>query len=272
MKITFLTDNYVDAAGLKAEHGFSCYIEYKDTKILFDTGTTMTAVENAKQIFRELPKADFAVLSHGHYDHTGGLQYSFDEIHQITNKIYCHKYIFDNHLKESKYGYQFIGFEVDKEKFNDKFELIQNEEFTEIKENIYLSGTVKRYFEFNADLKLIAKINGEYIKDPFRDEQYLIIDDNGLIIISGCSHSGIINIIEHAKHLFPGEKIKAVIGGFHLFRSTKEQMDETIDYFKQNNVEKIITGHCTGLNGLFAFNRNFPDNFIPIKVGLNLEL
>ena len=272
MKITFLTDNYVDMAKLKAEHGFSCLIEYNDTVILFDTGATDTAVENAKVIFDKLPKADFAVLSHGHYDHAGGLKYSLDEIAEITNKIYCHEYIFDNHLKETENGHIFIGMEVNQSKFNNKFELIQNKNFTEISKNIYLSGTVKRFKNFNADLKLIAEINGKYIKDPFRDEQYLIIDDDGLVIISGCSHSGIMNIIEHAKSLLPNKKIKAVIGGFHLFRSTDEQMKETINYFKENNVEKIITGHCTGLKGLFEFNRHFPDRLIPIKVGLNINL
>jgi 7,8-dihydropterin-6-yl-methyl-4-(beta-D-ribofuranosyl)aminobenzene 5'-phosphate synthase len=272
MKITFLTDNYVDMAYLKAEHGFSCFIEYENTKILFDTGATTTTVENSKVIFGKLPKADFAILSHGHYDHTGGLKYSLEDISKITNKIYCHKFIFDNHLKETKNGYKYIGMETDNNQFRKKIDLIQNENFTEIKKNIYLSGTVERYVEFNADEKLIAEIEGKFIKDPFRDEQFLIIDDNGLVIISGCSHSGIMNIIEHAKKLIPGKKVKAVIGGFHLFRSTEEQLKETIDYFKENKIEKIITGHCTGLKGLFAFHIHFQKNLIPVKVGLTVEI
>ncbi len=272
MKITFLTDNYVDKAGLKAEHGFSCFIKFGEISILFDTGATNTASENAKAIFGKLPKADFAVLSHGHYDHTGGLKYSLDDISEITNKVYCHEYIFDEHLKESQNGYEYIGIDIDKNKFNKKMKFILNRDFTEIAKNVYLSGTVRRYMNFNADEKLIVRIDDKYLKDPFRDEQYLILEDDGLVIISGCSHSGIMNIVEHAKTLLPNKKIKAVIGGFHLFRSTDEQLEETINYFKENKVEKIITGHCTGLKGLFAFNKHFADDLIPVKVGLSIDL
>lgn len=270
MKITFLTDNYVDAPALKAEHGFSCLIETDQHRILFDTGQTETMAHNLSVLFDQLPIVDGLVLSHGHYDHTGGMTHSLETIKKMTHTLYCHEYIYDQHLKGSSSEYEYIGMDISLKSSGLKF--IQNIEKTEIFENIFLSGTVERAEVFNADAKLFAEIDGCCIKDPFRDEQYLIIDDGGLVIITGCSHSGIINIIEHARGLFPEKQVRAVVGGFHLFRCEPEQMDQVVQYFESSDIEQIVTGHCTGLNGLFALKNALGNKVIPIKVGLQIEL
>lgn len=272
MKITFLTDNYVDTPSLKAEHGFSCLIEFEQYRILFDTGQTDTMVHNMKVIFGDLPKLDGLVLSHGHYDHTGGLSNNFEDIMSMTKRVFCHEYIFENHLKQNNGQHEYIGMTVDLSLGSGCFEFIQNNKFVNIFDHVYLSGSIKRSISFNADEQLYAEVDGKCIKDPFRDEQYMIIEDNGLVIITGCSHSGIINIIKHAKTLFPHRHIRAVVGGFHLFRCNQKQMDETVNFLKNENIDTIITGHCTGLSGLFALKEMMGNKIIPIKVGLEILL
>lgn len=251
MRITILADNYVDKACLVAEHGFSCLIETGAKKILFDTG--QGALLNNMQVLGITEKIDMIILSHGHYDHTGGLASYLKELSGYSHNIYASRYIFDNHLKKHNDNYSYIGIDSDKAELEQKFNLILNDAFTEIDNNIFLSGSVKRYEDFDADKLLYAEINGKKERDLFRDEQYLAVKEgDNLHIITGCTHCGASNLIKDVNEKFPDLSFLSLSGGLHMFRSDPEQISDVVKVMELANIEKILTGHCTGLDASMA--------------------
>lgn len=185
LEITVLSDNYVDKPMLVAEHGFSCFVEYNGLNILFDMGQKFSLSNNFTRLCKNR-KIDFAVLSHGHYDHFDGLKY-FD-IQSLD--IYTHSKVFIEHLRKSNDNFEFIG--VDKSVKNDKrYKFILNEDIVEIKKGVFLSGTINRINDFNLDKNLYLRKGDSILKDNFPDEQYMVVKtEKGIIIFTGCSHCG----------------------------------------------------------------------------------
>ncbi|MCX8085219.1 MAG: MBL fold metallo-hydrolase [Calditerrivibrio sp.] len=265
MKISFLVDNYLDKAGFYAEHGFACVLEVFDKVILFDTGQTDIIIKNANKLNLDFKEIDFIVLSHGHYDHTGGLKYL-----NIDKKICCHEKISVDHLKLDNVSYVYIGIDKDFYKSN-LSRFVFNTEKTQLSNNIFLSGDIFRFQLFNSDTNLFTYSHSSFVKDTFPDEQYLIIQEpDGYNIITGCSHAGIINIIKDFLSKFGNQKIKSLIGGFHLFKSNQEELIMVTDFIKSIDIKYIITGHCTGLDAIFHFKNELKDRVIPIKTGNTL--
>lgn len=271
MKITIIADNYVDKTSYLAEHGFSCFIETSDYDILFDTGQGDAFINNLKLL--QIKHADFLVLSHGHYDHTGGLSHHLYDCAAIVDEIYASRYIFDNHLKlEGDHDYNFIGFGRTKDEISHVFKLHLNSGFIQIAENVFLSGTIERAVDFDADGRLYADINGSRQKDMFRDEQYMIIrEDDGIHLITGCTHCGAENLIKHAKFLFPDDKIISLTGGLHLFRSTPEETERVIKVLEEEDIKIIATGHCTGVEAIFQMKNRLGDRVIFTKAGISIR-
>lgn len=269
MKVIFLVDNYVDKPELCAEHGFSCWIKYNEKNILFDVGQTENIYKNGKILGLDFSQLDCVVLSHGHYDHTGGL----DSIFNDKMKIYAHRDIGVDHFRISQDGeYHYIGINRDfYDRNRDKF--ILNEDIIEIFPDIFLSGKIFRYEPFDSDQNLFRYSGGIYYKDIFSDEQYLVVKENSeYSIFTGCSHTGIVNIIEDFYAKFGKVKIKAVVGGFHLFRSCGEELSMVAKYFLKHNIKKIYTGHCTGIETMIYLKNILGERVVPIKVGLELEM
>jgi 7,8-dihydropterin-6-yl-methyl-4-(beta-D-ribofuranosyl)aminobenzene 5'-phosphate synthase len=138
----------------------------------------------------------------------------------------------------------------------------------EIAKNIFVCGPVPQYFPFSADKNLYADTNAGTEKDPFRDEQFLVIDDGALVVLTGCSHCGIMNVVEHTIKMFPEKKIRSLVGGFHLFRATDTQVEEALNYLKSKNISNICTGHCTGLDALYKLKDALGERVLMTKVGL----
>lgn len=269
-KVTIIADNYTDRAELIAEHGFSAIIETFNSRILFDSGQGKAILNNLRVLGLENKQVDKIILSHGHYDHTKGLTDALKDGVTLGKDLYFHENIFEKHLRKTENNeYEYIGIDSDKCSLIKYYNLYENKDFCHIGENLYLSGSVPRYVDFHADERLHADISGKVAKDFFRDEQFLIIDDiEGLAVFTGCSHCGIINIIEHTKKLFPDKTISAVVGGFHLFRASKEQIKQTIDYLKKCDIQSIYTGHCTGMEASVQLKMSMPENVHILKVGM----
>lgn len=262
LDITIICDNYVDKPVLKAMHGFSCLVEYQELKIIFDTGQGSDFVDNLIKLGIHKYHIDALILSHGHYDHTGGLKF-LDQ--NIDCKILAHKNIFLEHFKKQNGNYKNIG--IDKNSIPEKLKINLFDEKTEIFKNIYFSGSIAKKYNINRDENLFCKIDGSYEKDIFKDEVYLALDTKGgLVIVTGCSHRGIENIIEDAEEKFQ-KHIYAIIGGFHLFRSEIKEIENVADYIKGKDIDKVITGHCTGLEATGIFKSILGDKVSFSKVG-----
>lgn len=237
MKVTTLIENTTCRDDLTCEHGLSLYIETENHRILFDAGQTGAFAVNAEKLGIDLRQVNFAVLSHGHYDHGGGLS-RFLEINR-TASVYLNRDAFLPHWNGTT---KYIGLDPS---LLDCGRLIFTEDRLEIAQGIHLYTCNSKTRPFPADsFGLNASENGRILPDDFRHEQYLLIEENGKrICISGCSHKGILNIV----HWFQPD---ILIGGFHF-----KKLDPMGDGAKvlTDAAHRLMayptlyyTGHCTG--------------------------
>lgn len=242
MKLTVLCDNntYIDNY-LLGEPAYSVYIENGKDKILFDVGYSDVYKNNAKLLNIDLTKVNKIALSHGHNDHTQGLKF-------LPKGIKPTIYYVANSFEEKYANGLNISAPYTINEMKRKYEMVEVSKPIEISRNLFVLGPIPRTQKFELiNTELMKKENGCLCVDEMHDDTALCYNGaDGLVIITGCSHSGICNICEYAKLLFKKE-IKVVIGGFHLL-SLSNQAKQTIKYFaKQNNV-KLYPCHCTSLH------------------------
>lgn len=259
MKVTVLVDNKAKNV-CYAEDGFSLYIEHEGKKILLDTGITDLFIKNAGKMNIDLKNIDYIVFSHGHYDHVGGLKHLIKYFKDLENRnieykkslIICHPLAFNKKYRklENKEGmrYENIGVE-NEEEIREFFDVKTSKESFEIYSNLFYLGEITRNNEFENKKPLgFTEINGKEISDFIYDDTALGYKTaDGIVILTGCSHSGICNIIEQAKRICNCEKIIYALGGFHLRNPEKEVMDKTCDYIKKQDISTLGICHCTDL-------------------------
>lgn len=276
-RITILCENLVGKLIGSGEHGFSAFIETDQGNYLFDTGRGHSIVGNALALNKDLRTIQKIFLSHGHYDHTGGLP----EVLKLRGNVdvHAHPHVFleriavlEENGKETK---RFVGIPYKTaylESLGANF--ILNTDFTEVEKGMFLTGEVPRKTTFEKpDPRLFSEMNGETTQDIFLDDQSLILDtQRGFILILGCAHSGMINIILHVINKIRKEKFHAILGGTHLDFLTPEQLEESIKFLKKMEVEKIGVSHCTGMRAAFRLNQEFGDRFFYGCVGSVLEV
>lgn len=270
MKFRFLIENKTDNPGIVAEHGLSVYIETQGKKILFDAGATDILFDNAKKMNIDLGEIDFAVISHGHYDHTGG----FPAFHRINPAapIYIHR----NALKES-YGME--NGVMDKEPCSIMWtdeelkELSPALRFTEgrtdITENIAVTGTVPVPEDFVPTEKFFCRgADGKLENDDMSHEQCLVIrEPEGLYIFSGCSHRGVINALNAGKAMFPGERVAVLVAGMHLYSATDEDRARVVEEIAAENMDCVMPVHCTGIKAICDLKTRLGDKCIVATAG-----
>jgi len=259
MKLTVLTENQAGGKFL-AEHGLSYLIETKTEKILWDAGHSDVFLKNASKLGIDIQKeVKRIVLSHGHWDHGDGLRY-------IENKtLITHPNSFIKRYRKTDKTP--VGMSISKEEIKRKFNVVESATPVLLSESLYFLGEIPRLnnFESITTSFVDADENDDFIPD---DSALAAVQNNQLIIITGCSHSGICNICEHAKKVTGISKIGAVIGGFHLkYRNT--QTAKTIEYFKNNKVQRVFPSHCTELPALTLFYSEFEIG--QIKTGMVLD-
>lgn len=238
IKLTVLHNEYESFGEERA--GFSILIEYQEEKlkILFDTSMKNDIIINAKNKNIDLSNIDYVVLSHGHYDHTDGLKYlKLSEIKHIVAHPDCFKKKFVKYKGKEVY----IGIPFFLEYLQRETNVIQSKNPYWISEKVVFLGEIPRKNNFEGQESLGYLENHE--RDLILDDSALVIKSNdGLVIISGCSHSGICNIIEYAKGVCNEDKIAVVMGGFHLFDNNR--VFHTIDYLQHQEIEKLFVAHC----------------------------
>lgn len=252
MKIVTLLENKNNEKDeFRVEHGLSFYIETEKNKILFDTGQTGMFIENAKKMNVDISNVDGLFLSHSHYDHCGGVK-SLLETYNNKPKLIVSEYFFSNmnkYRKRDDGNNKYIGIDFDEEfilKNGLDIEYVKNK-VTEVYDGVYIFTDFDRNTEYEKNnSNLIYTKKDKEIVDPFEDEISVGIDTkNGLVILLGCSHPGIINIIESIRSV-TGKKIYGIIGGSHLKEADDLRIKKTIDYFKGLDIKILGLSHCTG--------------------------
>ncbi len=257
LKITILSTMLAQQAGI-GEWGFSALIEADSVKILFDVGGRETTVlENCKELNIDLSNVPMLVLSHSHKDHTTGWLPLRNAMSAINKKALSITHvamgIFDTRL--SSKGNEDKSLQKDSLLYiQTDGTVIQHNKFEEISPGIFLTGPVPRiYPEKNYPLTAKKKdASGNIIEDNIPEDMSLVIrTEKGLVLLSGCGHSGIINTIEHMKNNLQQQPLVAAIGGFHLFQNTDEQIKWTADQLKKSGIRYFMGAHCTGIEPVY---------------------
>ncbi len=270
MKITVLVENKDGKNGagevLAGEHGLSLFIEQKEKKILLDAGQSALFTENAKKLKIDLTKIDIAVLSHGHYDHSGGFQTVLTEYPHW--RVYARAEAMGAFYSLRHGEPRYIGMDFPKEAREQIY--FVKEALTELEKDIFLVAHRKADYSYFAEkASLYEKKGDRFLPDDFSHEQTLVMKgEKGLWVFSSCSHVGICNVVLDVKKAFPKEKIYGLMGGFHFLGKepgkcsySKEEVEKIADFLLEHQIEKVYTGHCTGEEG-YAWLQEFLGNRI----------
>jgi len=270
-RFTLLCDNNASALfGVLGEHGFSMLIERGEEKVLFDTGQGFTLAHNAHVLGVDLREISHVVISHGHYDHTGGLEEVLHPSREIS--IHLHPHCFKpKYASLSPEAQVFIGMKLSKEYIEGRRGRINTiTEFKEVVPGIYFSGEIEQEEEFSIkDPRLLAEIDGKIQPDPFKDDISLLVETHsGPIVVLGCAHAGVVNILRHFSRETGLKKFHGIIGGTHLgFFPPGDALDNILKEMERFSLEFIAPCHCTGPVAAAHCHRRFGDRFEFVGAG-----
>jgi 7,8-dihydropterin-6-yl-methyl-4-(beta-D-ribofuranosyl)aminobenzene 5'-phosphate synthase len=247
VQLTILVDNH-SRNGLMTEHGYSLWIETGGRRILFDTGQGAALAANARALDIDLGQAGALVLSHGHYDHTGAVPLVVNGAGTVH--VYCHAGAVAPHYAIRNGRSAAIGMPRESMSAIDHLpspRLHWVQQPVALTEAIGITGPIPRK-TFYED------VGGPFFTDPEGHRADPVDDDiavwvrtdRGLVVCVGCAHAGVVNTLNHARHLSGESKIRAVIGGFHLNAASRERLDQTIAALAAMDIDTIIPCHCTG--------------------------
>lgn len=273
LKITTLIENMPDTENkLVCEHGFSVFIEFDGMQILFDTGQSGIFLENAWKLGIKPEEADYVILSHGHYDHTGGVPALVNKMKKPTSFYVGNGFFEPKYKKTEENNYKYNGNPFTKEQLEYENSPVQwnivKENVTWLTEKMVLFKNFERRNSYETvNPKFFLKTEDEYRQDLFAEEIALgLVTEEGLVLIVGCSHVGIVNIVEHVKeeaHL----PICAVLGGTHLVEAGEERLRQTVERLRTYGIGTIAVSHCTGEKGMELLRKEFSDGFVQNNTG-----
>jgi len=277
-RATTISENSVFAVprGMLGEWGLSVLVERDGRKVLLDTGGKIAAAHNGDLLGIAWNEIDAMVLSHGHYDHTGGLPNALSRIGKRI-KVIAHPDVFAD--KVAQYSPTstplYIGIpykRAELEALGADFHLTSEPVW--LSENVVASGEIPMITDFESiDPGLCVRVNGDAIPDPLRDDQAIFVKSSrGLLVILGCAHRGIINTLHHARKVTGVENIHCVIGGTHLLRASELQMEMTIAMLREFGVERLGVSHCTGMPAAIRLAQEFSPGFFFNNSGSVVEV
>lgn len=264
IKVIILAENYVKDPICKGEWGLALYIETDEMTLLFDTGASPMMIENAKVKGVDLSKVDACIISHGHFDHTGGLLAFFQKNDKAP--VYVHKDAFGITYGEmngqiDNYNCGILWNKKELEPYKDRLYFTDGP--VRLSDNIVVSGTIPDIPNFKPVEKFYRISNPKIIGDKCVTKQQLIPDtmsheqflgildiDKGITLFSGCSHKGIIAAVEYGKNLFPEHPLYAVVAGMHLIGADNTMRGKVINKLMNENPSYVVPLHCTGLDAV----------------------
>jgi len=272
-RITTLVEN--TAAGtLAGEHGLSFLIETPEGAVLFDTGQGHAISANVRALGVDLSRVTAIALSHGHYDHTGGLGWALDNCRKAD--VFIHPAALEPKFAcAAGSAPRDIGIQMKPEALRSHpnlHSLVFTEGPAEIAPGLFLTGEVPRVTDFE-DTGGPFYRDGECMEpDALLDDQALYFEgSDGLVVVLGCAHAGVVNTLRCAMKLTGKTRFHAVLGGMHLVRADRRRMQATMEAFERMQVERIGACHCTGLPATVALWKRFPDRTFECRTGTVME-
>lgn len=272
VRITVLVENSVNVCELRAEHGLAFHLQAGNRSLLFDTGQSDLLSRNAEKLRIPLNAVDAIALSHGHYDHTGGLKRAREASPHA--RLFLHPAAVS--LKFS------VNAEGDCHPVGMVKECVQSlreagdlvvwtSKPTEVFGGIFVTGEIPRQNTFEDTGGRFFLDEARTQPDPLNDDQALFFDTpNGLVVILGCGHAGVVNTLEYIRHLTNGRTVHALIGGMHLLNASAERMKKTFETFRRLEIERIAPAHCTGISAVAQLWTLFPGCCSTCAVGASV--
>ena len=269
LQITTLVENTAGGRGLLAEHGLAFWIEIGSQNILFDTGQGMALAHNAEVLGVDLGTTDAVVLSHGHYDHAGGVDSVLKCASQVN--LYAHPAAFENKFVRGREGTAYAAgapglSEEEVSARAAKLELTRGP--TEIAEGVWVTGEIPRRTRFEDTGGPFYCDEACTTADRLPDDQALYIESKpGLVVLLGCAHSGLVNTLDYVNELTGQDRIRAVLGGMHLVGASDERLARSEEALQRYHVQCIGPAHCTGRAAATRLWKRFPDRCVECTAG-----
>ncbi len=264
--IHILCDNSIAGTDYLGEHGFAAFVNHSSGKYLFDTGQGLTLPHNVRQSGIRLDALDAILLSHGHYDHTGGLAWVLDRTGPLA--VHAHPDVFLPHLAvnpvDPSASPRYVGCPRAREELEAQgARLVFHDETTEIAAGIwFISGYDRLAAQTPRDPKLVLAGGDGLEPDAMADDASMLLETaSGPVLLLGCAHGGVLNILDHVRdHLGIG-RLHAILGGTHMMFFTPDQIREVIAAFEAFDVVRVGVSHCTGSEAAMQLAQHFGRRF-----------
>ncbi len=270
--IQILCDNNIEGVDFLGEHGFAALVTHPTGIYLFDTGQGHTLPHNARQ--SGLPFEDLAavILSHGHYDHTGGLAWVLAQTGAI--EVHAHPAVFSPHLAkiadDTAKPPRYVGCPRTREELEaDGARFVFHDQTATIAPGLwFISGYARHGDQTPADGKLVLGGGAGPVPDPMADDASLLLETaSGPVLLLGCAHGGVLNILDHVREHLGVSRLQAVLGGTHLMFYTSDQIREVIAAFEAFDVAQVGVSHCTGGEAATQLAQHFGGRFCRAAAG-----
>ncbi|HHY47279.1 MAG TPA: MBL fold metallo-hydrolase [Firmicutes bacterium] len=278
LRILVLTENTVGhGRRLLAQHGISFLVEARtgetSKRIVVDVGQNYAALRHNMDLLGINPRdIDMVVLTHCHYDHTTGVAALLTDIGKDDLPVIAHpdsfrlNFVTDPYLRHSGVAQGNQAPDIT----SNGGRLYLTRDPLQLMPGLSTTGEVPRVTDFEeVGLNLYTIRNGRTVRDDMIDDISLVanVKDHGIVVITGCSHAGIVNIIRQAMTMYPGEKLDGVVGGFHLLEAPEDRIKRTVEEINKQNPRWISAGHCTGFRAQMALYAGLADRFVPLSCG-----